>query len=377
VGPAAAATTAAMERGLVVQLRSSNSLGFGGMEAHSEALARRIAARGDRWTVQTIDAALVPDGLPPRRSLPQRTVVLVESWRWSDLTPAVRSHWPDVPIVVRSGGNDVHHAIARAQDVLGVTNRVPTYRYRTWVRAVTGSVDLIVANSRYSAARLAESDLGAIRSAVITGGASAPDRERPAGGNAVPVVAVVGRFIAWKGLDDCITAAAIAQRDADLELILIGDGALRGQLEDLASERLRPGTWRFTGALRHDECLATLAGADVLLSMSRLQREREGRHFYIHTETMGRAICEALVAGVPVVATGVGGVPELIDASTGTLVAEGDVGAAAEAVLAWARRGAIAPAAVALLRRRLGWEAVLDGYLDLFDELAAAVPGPS
>ncbi len=130
----------------------------------------------------------------------------------------------------------------------------------------------------------------------------------------------------------------------------------------------------FTGGLPHDACLATVAGADVLLSMSREHRIGDGRHFYIETETMGRAICEALVAGVPVVATAVGGVPELIDAATGTLVRQGDVNAAAQALRVWTAAGGIAPATVASLRHRLGWEAVLDTYQRLFDELAAGMP---
>jgi len=113
-------------------------------------------------------------------------------------------------------------------------------------------------------------------------------------------------------------AASVARRFPLVEFVLVGDGPFRKEWEELAQQLgIGPRT-RFLGE-RYD-IPAVLAALDVVVSASR-------------TESLSNAILEAMAAGRPVVATNVGGNPELVrDRETGLLIAPEDEGALANAL---------------------------------------------
>lgn len=113
-------------------------------------------------------------------------------------------------------------------------------------------------------------------------------------------------------------AAGIASRFPLAQFVLAGDGPFRKEWEELAWQLgIGPRT-RFLGE-RHD-ITSVLAAVDVIVSPSR-------------SESLSNAILEAMAAGRPVVATRVGGNPELVrDRETGLLVAPEDEGALAAAM---------------------------------------------
>jgi glycosyltransferase involved in cell wall biosynthesis len=102
-----------------------------------------------------------------------------------------------------------------------------------------------------------------------------------------------------KGVDVAIDACRIA----GLELVVAGDGPERSRLEQLAAAgrtRGPAGRVRFVGQV-DDAALATLrASASVAVVASR------------SAETFGLAAAEAMAAGLPVAATSVGALPELV-----------------------------------------------------------------
>ena len=114
------------------------------------------------------------------------------------------------------------------------------------------------------------------------------------------------------------TAASVASRFPLAEFVLAGDGPFRKEWEELARKLgISPRT-RFLGD-RH-EITSVLAALDVVVSPSR-------------SESLSNVILEAMAAGRPVVATRVGGNPELVrDRETGLLVAPEDEGALATAL---------------------------------------------
>ena len=134
-----------------------------------------------------------------------------------------------------------------------------------------------------------------------------------------PMVGIVGRLFPIKNHALFLNAAArLAAVRPDVRYVVVGDGVLRSELEDLARRRELAGRVFFTG-WRHD-LAAIYADLDVLVVSSR----NEG--------TPVSAI-EAMAAGCAVVATRVGGLPDLIDdGRTGILVAADDPGAMATAV---------------------------------------------
>jgi glycosyltransferase involved in cell wall biosynthesis len=109
-------------------------------------------------------------------------------------------------------------------------------------------------------------------------------------------------------------------RVPDASLVVIGDGASRGDIERaLASEGLGERV-TIRGAAPRTEVFDWLRAADAALLSS-------------DWENFPHAAVEALAAGTPVIATAVGGVPEIIETgANGILVPPGDLDALSQAI---------------------------------------------
>jgi L-malate glycosyltransferase len=113
-------------------------------------------------------------------------------------------------------------------------------------------------------------------------------------------------------------AARIANRFPGAEFVLVGDGPFRKDWEELAQKLGIAARTRFLGDRR--DIPSVLAALDVVASPSR-------------SESLSNSIIEAMAAGRPVVASAVGGNPELVrDRVTGLLVPPGDEVAFAQAL---------------------------------------------
>lgn len=164
----------------------------------------------------------------------------------------------------------------------------------------------------------------------------------------------VGRYTIEKGAD--VLLAALAQLDAPASLI--GDGRERAAIEALA----RPLAPRVTlhGAV---PAAGTLIGAfDVLVISS-------------HTEGTPVVLFEAMAAGVPIVTTAVGGIPDVVSEKEAWLVPAGDPVKLAAAIREALDNPAEAAARAAAARRRLDEQFApgpwLDAYVSLYEQLLA------
>ena len=110
-------------------------------------------------------------------------------------------------------------------------------------------------------------------------------------------ILVAGRLAPVKGHADLINALAPTLRDGDVSLQIAGDGAERQPLKDLTQELDVGDSIEFLGY--RSDLPDLLAACDVFVLPSRM-------------EGFGLAVVEAMAAGVPVVATRVGGVPEVV-----------------------------------------------------------------
>jgi len=152
------------------------------------------------------------------------------------------------------------------------------------------------------------------------------------------LLVAVGRLVEVKGFEYLIAAAS---RLEGVRVALIGEGDLRPKLEELARTLGAPVT--FLGNLYHEQVAAAMATADAIVIPSVV--DRAGR-----VDGLPSTVLEALASGRPVIATRVGGIPEVVtEGETGLLVPEKDPAAMARAIEHL--RGD--PAA----RRRLGAEA--------------------
>jgi len=138
-------------------------------------------------------------------------------------------------------------------------------------------------------------------------------------------VGYAGRLVERKGLGDLL--AAVRSLDAPVEMLLIGNGEMRAQLEGQPI----PGSHvRVLDDLTHDQMARGYTQLDVLVVPSRTTPTWK--------EQFGRVIVEARWCGVPVVGSDSGEIPWLIELTGGGLTfPEGEVSALA-AVLAKLRQ---------------------------------------
>ncbi|MEX0745171.1 MAG: glycosyltransferase family 4 protein [Phycisphaeraceae bacterium] len=148
-------------------------------------------------------------------------------------------------------------------------------------------------------------------------------------------VLFVGRLAAVKGVAVLLEAMAeVVRQCPQAELTLVGDGADRGELERLAGELGVAAHVRFVGYRSPSEVRALLEASDLFVLPS-------------FAEGVPVVLMEAMAAGVPVVATRVAGVSELVeDGVAGRLVHPGDSEALTRAMAALLNDAA--------LRQRMG-----------------------
>ncbi|WP_279165375.1 glycosyltransferase [Thermus scotoductus] len=170
----------------------------------------------------------------------------------------------------------------------------------------------------------------------------------------------VARMSPQKDPFSLIQAFSIAtSHNGRLRLLLVGDGPLRRELEDRVKALGLEDRVRFLG-LRTD-VPEILAAADAFILSSRW----EGNPL---------SVMEAMAAGKPVIATAVGGVPELVqDGKSGVLVPPGDVEALAEAILRLAGdvhlRRQLGQEAFKQARERFDVSVMVKGYETLYEVL--------
>jgi len=129
-----------------------------------------------------------------------------------------------------------------------------------------------------------------------------------------PFVLAAGRLVSKKGFEYLIDAtASLAARVPDVRLLIAGDGDLRDELAARA-ERVGHGRIRLLGNQSQDEIARLAAAADVVAVPS--VRDAAG-----NVDGLPNFVLEALAAAAPVVATDVGGLPQIIrDGANGRLV---------------------------------------------------------
>jgi len=362
-------------------LHTESSPGLGGQEIRTLTEAGWMAERG--WRVLI---AAQPDGrlLPRARELGLSVVArrMRGAWDVAALLGLIR--------LIRREQIDVVHTHSSVDGWLGgmaarLTGR-PVLRTRHVSIPIRRGVNPVY---RWLADRVITSG-DAIRQLVIAAGVpparvvaipagvKLDDFTDPEGGAAAlrslglaatgaargPIIGSVAMFRGSKGHDHLLDAfARVHARRPDARLLLVGDGGRRAWAEGLARERGLHGAVTFTGFRTDVPALLSTMDCFALAST--------------RTEGVPQSLLQAAAAGVPLVASRIGGIPEVVeDGVTGLLVPPEDPAALAAAIEATLADPAAAATRARAARKRceerFSHTVAIGRLLALYDELLGA-----
>lgn len=348
----------------------STPTGVGGAERVLEALVQGGDQRG--WDQLVLNPFARADGGLAEILGPARYVVL----------PATRvSHLPGMIRIFRErladyAGDLIHahlfHAIVlsglsaprRYRSVLSQQHGDHLVRQgrkveATLDRVATGRFDRVVASSNavrrflVDGYRIPDEKIVTIHNGWQGTPASNPSTRYPH-----TTIGSVGNLRDEKGHATLIEAFADVRSSHEARLLLVGDGPLRSALEQQATDLGVRDDVEFTGAVA--DVWPYLEQMDIFVLPS--------KH-----EALGIAALEAMAAGVPVVASDVGGIPEIVENDrTGLLVPPQDPRALAERIERLLTHPELAETFRVAARRsveshRMG--AMVDRYFDLYESL--------
>lgn len=236
------------------------------------------------------------------------------------------------------------------------------HRHYAMLKASGRFVDAVVANSTaVKNAALKNENLSPRKVKVVPNGLEFPDKASiPGRDSDAPVIGTVGSLKPQKNHDFFLDAAAkLKTAFPDARFVIHGEGPERERLQEKAR----------------------LLGISEILDMPGETRDvfgalRDMTLFFLPSKTEGfpNVLLEAMAAGLPCVASNVGGVPEIIDDNRlGRLVSSGDVPAAVKTIsymlLDSALRKEIGSAASAHVRSNYSARVMAEKYESLYDEL--------
>jgi glycosyltransferase involved in cell wall biosynthesis len=345
-----------------------------------------LAARGLRARGHKVALVVHPDGELRARLgadgeaialAPRSEVDLPAAWRLSrilrDLAPDVvhahDSHAVAMAALALSFGAPVPRpplVFARRVDFRLRGNSFSKWKYR--------QVDAFVAASTAIRSMLVEDGAPADRVFTVHDGIDIDrvDRAEPLNVREEfwfpPHSAVIGNIAALvphKGQKYLIDAAAtVVQQAPEARFLVLGEGELRGALEQQV-HRLHLGQHVILAGFR-PEVLGVLKGLDLFVMSS-------------VTEGLGSALLDAMAAERPIVATRAGGIPEVVvDGESGVLVPPRDAPALSDAILALlrddARRARLAAAGRARVCDFFSADRMIDETLAVYARLAGRTP---
>ncbi|MFO7588465.1 MAG: glycosyltransferase family 4 protein [Gemmatimonadota bacterium] len=229
-----------------------------------------------------------------------------------------------------------------------------------FLRWTVESADAVTAISRSTARAVRE--IAAVPVTVVPYGAALEDEgeapARPALSGDGPLrLLFVGRLVERKGVEVLVRALAEVLTRRPAELTVIGAGEEEASIRRTVLACGLGGKVRLAGAVPHEELVRAYAEHDVFVLPAVVDAKGD-------TEGLGVVLLEALRFERPVVASDLGGIPDIVEPGrTGVLVPPGDPSALAAAIEALADRPeearAMAGAGRRVARERFGWERVL------------------
>lgn len=380
----------------IVLIVSSYAPHIGGLQTAVRELAHALQARGDDVTVITqrhprsLAGNEIVDGIRVRRAffmMPrwadvQRgridlvlggvvffplTCIWLVLYLWRNDGAVVNLHFVGAPALF----------VALAQQMLGfrlivslhgndVAGLAEQGGFQRWVFEYTlARATVVTAPSRALADRAAAL-IPAVRErlAIVPNGVKEcegkSNASRPSWLPGAEFLLAVSRLERVKGMDVLVEAVAVArERGMRVPLVIIGDGMEAAALRQLAKKRA-PSQIHFVGAQSHGAALEAMRMARLVIVPSR-------------NESFGLTALEALACGKAVIASQVGGLPDIVrEGETGWLVPPENATALADAIISALNQPGLCSEygerGQAMARSEYSWTAIAARYSQLYAE---------
>ena len=353
----------------------------GGLESHVHYLCRSLVARGHRVSVVTslskpdLSQHEVIDGINVWRSwLPSRNTL-----GWATYAAC------STPRLMALGQKaDILHA----QDIASVLPCITSRRNRKTPVVTTYHTSHFLERAKSlfwrpmfrAFLKMADHNLAASSEIASVGESIAPEVDVEALTNGVdtsvfsrvnPAVPdlqhgrhrliVPRRLFPKNGVEYFVRALPSINNSVDVEAIVIGDGPERSALESLANRLGVADQLKFMGARPHSEMPGLLSSADLAVFPSLM-------------EATSIAALEAMSCEVPVAASRIGGLPEILDHEVGALFEPANPESLAETVIALLEGGQLRKLGLEARKRVLErWsnERLTDRHLEIYEDLLA------
>jgi len=350
----------------------------GGLESHVYYLARAMVDRGHRVHVVTSRSLPgVPEtedmegiqlwrtwfpsrspsgwvahalGSAPKTRVLARDADVIHAQAFPSIVPAELARWGSrTPLVATF---HTSHFLVRAQKpawrgILGRLVRLPDFAL-----AASGEIARVAMDLAPGV------EVEALANGVETGFFRRISPTLPPAGDRTRIV-VPRRLFPKNGVEYFIRALPLILERADVEAILIGDGPEMASLQALAEELGVTRRVSFLGKRPHSEMPGLLSSGDLAVVPSLM-------------EATSVAALEAMACELPVLASDVGGLPEIVDSAVGGLFEAGNPQALAASVMDFIEEGRMREKGV-LARRRVveNWsnDRLADRHLEIYSDL--------
>jgi len=337
----------------VVVHRSSPDLSAHELRDGYDVYRIRLSCRSKLGRLWVFPSALIRMFLLFRSLRPD--IVHVQILHINTLYPLLLSYVMPYRLVLRAGGNDIHR--------FPVDSKLMKF-ILLWGFRRAHQIQFNSQNLLQDAAPFLKHTRGEV---VIVGDGADPDELRTTESHLRPsgrsYVFAAGRLEHKKGFDLLIDAfAEVHRRRPDLELVIAGDGEDMPMLKRRVMERGLAGSIFLVGALGREALASFFRGATLFVLPSRI-------------EPVGIVTMEAMSTGKPVVATRVGGVPEIVEHGRSGWLVEPEERSLSEGMLSvLADPGLMdrmSQAGMNRVRERFTWRHVTDQYLRAYARIAS------
>jgi glycosyltransferase involved in cell wall biosynthesis len=207
------------------------------------------------------------------------------------------------------------------REILGRDRAIPSPVRNAHVLLSLQKIDRFIAPSHYLAERYAANGISREWMVVLQNGVDI-DRFRPVRkANHVLTLGFIGYLGKHKGVDILLRALRLVKDGANVRLLIVGDGVASEYLKALCLELHLEASITFYGRVENHRMHTVYEKIDVLMVPS------------VWPENSPVTIAEAMASGIPVIASTIGGIGEVVeDGVTGFLVPAGDSQALAERI---------------------------------------------